>query len=248
MLEFFRNNTCLHMAMLEVAKMYKPNKQDKHMNLCCEDEHPDGKLYPGPNDGLESEARHFEAAIVHAQRMMEALGIDLEDENFRDTPKRFVKYLKEFSQGYEAEEILKASFAHGGTEYHGMIAQTKIPFRGVCAHHLLPFLGEAHVGYIPNNRVVGLSKLSRLVKAVGLSTPSIQETITDKIADHLMDHLEAKGVIVVVSAVHTCMAARGVAVSGVPTTTSSVRGLFRDVPPARDEFFRLMQSTTSLRV
>jgi len=246
------------MAMLEVAKMYKPNKQDKSMDkelhYCCTEDgdSSEGKLYPGPKDDLQAttkaHSKATEAAIAYAQKMMEALGIDLEDENFRDTPKRFVKYLKEFSQGYEAEEILKASFAHGGTEYHGMIAQTKIPFRGVCAHHLLPFLGEAHVGYIPNNRVVGLSKLSRLVKAVGLSTPSIQETITDKIADHLMDHLEAKGVIVVVSAVHTCMAARGVAVSGVPTTTSSVRGLFRDVPPARDEFFRLMQSTTSLRV
>lgn len=175
------------------------------------------------------------------------LGIDLEDENFRDTPERFVKYLAEFLQPYDYTEILKSSFSTKGGEYHGMVIQSNIPFRAVCAHHLLPFFGHAHIGYIPSHRVVGLSKLARLVRAAGLQKPSIQETITDDIADALYEELQCRGVIVVISAVHTCMTARGVAAPNVPTTTSTVRGVYRDVPAAREEFFNALSSGNKLK-
>lgn len=177
----------------------------------------------------------------HARKLLGSLGVDLTDENFKETPERFVKYLREFLHPYDPKDILKSSFSTKHAEYHGMVVQSGIPFRAVCAHHLLPFFGVCHIGYIPQRRVVGLSKLARLVKAAGLKSPSIQETITDEIADALYNCLEAKGVIVVVSAVHTCMTARGVAAPNVPTTTSTVRGVFRDVPAARDEFFSALR-------
>jgi GTP cyclohydrolase I len=185
----------------------------------------------------------YEEAMMHVEAALQLLGIDLRDENFAKTPARFIKYLAEFLQPMEApHEILGTDFATKHLEYHGMVAQANIPFRGVCAHHLLPFMGTVAIGYIPNKRVVGLSKLARLVKAVGLSTPGIQEVQTDEIADIMVEALEPKGVIVVVSATHSCMSARGVAVSNVPTITSTVRGVYRDVPAAREEFFALIKS------
>lgn len=174
------------------------------------------------------------------RQAMQELGMDLNDENFQETPKRFVKYMSEFLQPYDAAAILKVGF-ESPAEYHGMVAQANIPFRGLCAHHLAPYLGKCAIGYIPDKRVVGLSKLGRLVRAIGLATPSLQEKQTDQICDTLWESLEPKGVIVVVSAEHTCMGARGLAAPGVPTTTSSVRGIFRDVPAARQEFFDLIK-------
>ena len=120
-----------------------------------------------------------------------------------------------------------------------MIAQSNIPFRMLCEHHLVPAIGRAAIGYIPNKRVVGLSKLTRLVQAVGTERPSLQEYICDKVADLLFEHIDPKGVIVAIKAEHGCMACRGVNSPGVMTMTSSVKGVFRDVPAARDEFFQL---------
>ena len=193
--------------------------------------------------GTQTSAVEYAAAMAYVEKALSILGIDLTDENFQKTPARFIKYLAEFMQPMEApHEILGTDFATKHLEYHGMVAQTNIPFRGVCAHHLLPFLGTASIGYIPNKRVVGLSKLARLVKAVGLSTPGIQEIQCDEIADIMVKALEPKGVIVVLSATHSCMGARGVAVSNVPTITSTVRGVYRDVPAAREEFFALIRA------
>lgn len=190
----------------------------------------------GPEPGSEM----YLAAAKSMREVLGNLGVNLEDENFQTTPERFVKYLLEFLQPYDAADILKSSFSTKTSEYHGMVIQSNIPFRSACAHHLLPFFGHCHIGYIPNGRVVGLSKLARLVRAVGLHSPSIQETLTDDIADALYKELQPKGVIVVISAVHTCMTARGIAAPNVPTTTSTVRGVYRDVPAAREEFFNAL--------
>ena len=207
----------------------------------CDDEmSPEEKIHHHVNDSVAPE--NYLRAIKHMHGVLKELGVDLTDENFQNTPQRFVKYLAEFLQPFDAARILSSSFSTHHAEYNGMVVQTKIPFRGVCAHHLLPYIGEAHIGMVPNKSVVGLSKVPRLVKAVGLNTPSIQEKQTDILADLLVKELEPKGVIVVVSAVHTCMAARGVAVPNTPTVTSSVRGVFRDVPAARQEFFELLKA------
>jgi GTP cyclohydrolase I len=175
---------------------------------------------------------------------MECLGFDLEDENFDGTPERFVRYLQEFRRPFEADKLLKIGFGYmKGDEqgYKGMLAQPNVPFRTICPHHLLPVVGRCHIGYIPGGRVVGLSKLTRLVYAVGSEMPRMQETATDVIADILEEKLKARGVIVVISSDHGCMTGRGVRLHDAPAVTSTVRGLFRDVPSAKEEFFEMVK-------
>lgn len=157
----------------------------------------------------------------------------------KDTPKRFLTYLTEFCQPFKVEDVLGTPFDAEG-QYHAMVVQKFIPFRMVCEHHLLPAIGRGAVGYIPINSVVGLSKLTRLVQAVGTEKPGLQEYICDRIADLLNDYLKPKGVIVVLEAEHGCMACRGVNAPGVLTTTASIRGAFYDKPQARAEFYSLV--------
>jgi len=190
------------------------------------------------------EATPEEAAKFGVSEALKALGFDLEDENFSDTPARFVRYLQEYCKPFNPIEVLKIGFNHEHAEvagYKGMVVQTNIPWRTICPHHLLPVTGRCHVGYIPTKRVVGLSKITRLAQAVGTEKPRMQETCTDIIAELLSLHLEAKGVIVVISAEHGCMYGRGVHTPDTPSVTSTVRGLFRDVPAAREEFFELVR-------
>jgi GTP cyclohydrolase I len=183
----------------------------------------------------------FDLAVQYVGLALCSLGINLQDENFEGTPERFVKYLQEYlNSDQKAEEVLRKGFS--APLYKGMIAQAKIPFRTICPHHLLPVIGFANIGYVPEERVVGLSKLARIVDLVGREQPRMQESITDILADMLMKELGALGAIVVISAEHMCMAGRGVAVHEVPTITSSVRGVLKDNPPARQEFFDLLRT------
>jgi len=185
------------------------------------------------------------AAAKHIAQAMIALGFDMTDENHVSTPGRFIGYLQEYLQPFDPKEVLKVDFSnHHHREdqgYRGMVVQHNIPFRTICPHHLLPVNGVCHIGYIPARKLVGLSKLTRLVDAVGHEAPRMQETITDMIADLLSKHLEAKGVVVVTTSDHGCMTGRGVKVHDTPTTMSTVRGLFRDVTIARQEFFDLLK-------
>lgn len=173
-------------------------------------------------------------------QVLQELGLDTAQEGLRGTPRRVAAYLREFNQPFDPHTVVGDGFKRPG-HHAGMITQDNIPFRMVCEHHLLPAIGKAAIGYIPDKRVVGLSKLPRLVSAVGCEKPGLQEGICDRIADLFNDAIKPKGIIVVISAEHTCMAARGVAAPGVITTTSSVRGLLRDVPAARAEFFSLVK-------
>lgn len=178
--------------------------------------------------------------IEHLVReMLEELGLPLKDENFKDTPRRVASYLLEYNQPFKIEEVLGEGFSNQDTKC--LIVQSNIPFRMICAHHLLPALGVAAIGYIPNKRLVGLSKLCRLVQAVGLEKPSLQELVGERIANLLKKHIDAMGVAVVIESEHTCMACRGIATPGVRTITSSVKGVFRDVPAAREEFLSLIR-------
>ena len=113
-----------------------------------------------------------------------------------------------------------------------------IPVRSVCEHHLLPFVGVAHVGYLPGGRIVGLSKLARIVEHFACR-PQVQERLTKQVADWLQDHLDPKGVGVVLEADHTCMTLRGVQAPGARTVTSTLLGILRDDRRSRDEFFSL---------
>lgn len=182
------------------------------------------------------------ALALNVQNMLELLGIGNEH-GTKETPLRVAKMLQEFTKPFDARSILKdfEHVGHGKNGYSGMVVQSRIPFSMLCEHHLLPAIGEADLGYVPGDRVLGLSKLTRLVDAIGHERPSLQEAICDRITDTLEHFLKPKGVMCVITAEHGCMACRGVKAPGVFTTTSSLRGVFREVPQARAEFFSLAE-------
>ncbi|MDY5584679.1 MAG: GTP cyclohydrolase I FolE [Arcanobacterium sp.] len=170
-----------------------------------------------------------------------AVGEDPEREGLRETPDRVARAYREIFSGLHTEpaEVLKTTFDIGHNE---LIIVRDIPMYSTCEHHLLPFHGYAHVGYIPgvDGKVTGLSKLARLVEACA-RRPQIQERITSEIADALTDALGARGVIVVVEAEHMCMSMRGVKKPGSRTVTSAVRGSLRE-SASRSEAMSLIMS------
>lgn len=172
------------------------------------------------------------------EAMMLRLGLDTRAAHFQETARRVAAMLLYFTQNIPLAAVLKDGFEASGED--SMIIQTQIPFKGLCAHHLLPFFGTAAVGYIPNGRIVGLSKLTRLVAAAGLCAPSTQESITEAIANTLMEALKPTGVAVLSRAVHGCMAVRGVNAPGTHTTVSVLRGDLSTNDLTRAEFFSLV--------
>jgi GTP cyclohydrolase I len=188
---------------------------------------------------------NFQMSIETMQHTLQQIGINLEDPNFNETPRRFVKYLAEFLQPYNPEEILKSFPIEQG--YHSLVVQSSIPFRAVCAHHLVPFFGRASLGYVPDRKVVGLSKLARLVEAVSHSTPSLQEVICDTIVDDLERVLKPQAVMCVIHAEHMCMACRGIAEVDVVTSTASIRGRFQENAALRQEFYELCKGANDYK-
>jgi GTP cyclohydrolase I len=189
--------------------------------------------------------KKFISAKANVRVVLDLLGIPI-GPNFDGTPSRWVKYLEAYTQEYRPHDDLGTTFPLKGSSEdiydRAMIVQVGIPYRAVCAHHLLPVLGTAHVGYIPKDRVVGLSKLTRLVYGVSHQMPSLQEDVCHAITAHLMCHLGPIGAMCVISAEHGCMAARGVeeATGQVQTVTSSIKGVFVEKIDAREEFYRLV--------
>jgi GTP cyclohydrolase I len=173
-------------------------------------------------------------------RIITWLGLPLQSEEFEETPRRVTDMLLEFRQETDLAAILKRGFENPQAT-GALVVQDHIPFRGLCAHHFCPFYGRAAIGYIPHKRVVGLSKLTRLVQAAGVQAPSSQEAITNKIADVISDVMEPVGVIVITAANHTCMSVRGINAPGVVTKVSALRGNFLHVPALRQEFFSLVE-------
>ena len=173
--------------------------------------------------------------------IIKAMGEDPEREGLVDTPKRVAEMYAELFMGLDIDpkKELAVCYELGHRE---MVIARDIPFYSMCEHHLLPFYGVVHIGYIPdtNGRVVGLSKLARVVEIVA-KRPQIQERITTDIADAIMDGLKPSGVAVVVRAEHMCMIMRGVKKPGSSIITSALRGAFRTHPESRAEFFSLLQ-------
>ncbi len=183
-----------------------------------------------------------EAKIMSAvTSIIKAIGEDPEREGLVDTPRRVAEMYAELFMGLDIDpkEELAVGYELGHRE---MVIVRDIPFYSMCEHHLLPFYGVAHIGYIPdaNGRVVGLSKLARVVEIVS-KRPQIQERITTDIADAIMDGLKPSGVAVVVKAEHMCMIMRGVKKPGSSIITSAIRGAFRTKAESRAEFFSLLQ-------
>jgi GTP cyclohydrolase I len=171
-----------------------------------------------------------------------AIGEDPEREGLRDTPRRVADMYAELFAGLELEprEELQVGFEQG---YREMVIAREIPFHSMCEHHLLPFYGTVHIGYIPDTKghIVGISKLARVTEIVA-RRPQVQERLTTEIAESIMDGLKPSGVAVVVEAEHMCMVMRGVKKPGSRIVTSAIRGLFRENAASRAEFFSLIQN------
>jgi GTP cyclohydrolase I len=169
------------------------------------------------------------------RRMLSEIGEDAEREGLRRTPLRVAKAMDFLTSGYQmsAEEIIKkAVFEEDVKE---MVIVRDIEFYSMCEHHMLPFFGHAHVGYLPNGQVVGLSKIARVVDVFARRL-QVQERLTTQVADALMEHLGAHGVAVVIEASHTCMMMRGVQKQNSSTVSSAMRGTFEEDPRTRAEF------------
>ena len=158
--------------------------------------------------------------------ILEGIGEDKNREGLIDTPDRIARMYEEIFAGmYEtAEEPLSKTFSSSN---HEMVIEKDIVFYSTCEHHFMPFYGKAHVAYIPNGKVVGLSKLARTVE-VFAKRPQIQEQLTEQIADALMEYLKPQGVIVMMEAEHMCMSMRGIKKSGSKTVTFSMKGAFEE--------------------
>lgn len=176
-----------------------------------------------------------EAAV---RELLLALGEDPDREGLRDTPRRVTAAFEETLGGRDVDlsKLLAVGFEEGHDE---MVILRDIPFFSTCEHHLMPFHGVAHVGYVPNGRVVGLSKLARLVDAVA-RRPQLQERLTAQIADMLESTMRTQGVGVAVEAEHLCMQMRGIKKPGSRMLTSAMRGSFRDQDETRAEFLSLV--------
>jgi GTP cyclohydrolase I len=174
-------------------------------------------------------------------RLLQWVGEDPQREGLRDTPQRFLKAWKAYTAGYatKPEDVLK-TFQDGGEKYDELVLVRDIPLYSHCEHHLAPFFGTAAVAYIPNGRVVGLSKLARLVDVFARRL-QVQERLTQQVAHALNDALKPRGVAVVVECRHMCMEARGVRTSGAVTSTSCLLGLLKSDTAARAEFLRLIR-------
>lgn len=181
-----------------------------------------------------------QAAISAAVRqILVAVGEDPDREGLRDTPDRVGRLYAELFEGLtqDPEEILGSVFQED--EHREIVMVKDIPFYSMCEHHLIPFHGKAHVAYLPNGALTGLSKLARLVEAFA-KRPQMQERLTSQVADTLMDVMSPLGVMVVIEAEHMCMSMRGVRKPGSATITSAVRGTFATNDATRAEALSLL--------
>jgi GTP cyclohydrolase IA len=179
------------------------------------------------------------ARIARAVReILSAVGEDPDREGLLETPARVARmYAELFSGLHEDPRVYLRKFF--SEQYDEVVLVRDISFNSMCEHHMLPFMGQAHIGYVPNGRVIGLSKLARVVEAVA-RRPQVQERMTETIANLLLEELEAKGVAVVIEATHTCMTIRGIRKPGSLCVTSAMKGIFRSNLSSRSEVMNLI--------
>mgnify|MGYP001589684031 CR=1 FL=1 len=174
-------------------------------------------------------------------RLLQFIGEDPTRGGLKETPKRYLKAWRHWAGGYGQDPaVLLKCFEDGAERYDEMVLVKSIPVYSHCEHHLAAFFGTAHVAYIPDGRIVGLSKISRLVDVFARRL-QVQERLTSQIADALEENLKPKGVAVVVECRHLCMESRGIQRQGSSTTTSAMRGVFMSTPAARAEFMELVR-------
>jgi len=199
-------------------------------SLSGEEDAPPERLSPTPVD---------QQRIARAVReILAAVGEDPNREGLRDTPARVARMYSELFSGLhdDPRQHLQKFFTE---KYDEIVLVRDISFNSMCEHHMLPFMGQAHIAYVPDGRVIGLSKLARVVEVVA-RRPQVQERMTETIANLLTEELQAKGVAVVIEATHTCMTIRGIRKPGSLCVTSAMKGIFRSNLSSRSEVMNLI--------
>jgi|SRR5581483_9378638 len=183
-----------------------------------------------------------ERIAAAVREILLAVGENPDREGLQETPERVARMYAEMFAGLRVDPslLLEKTFTE---KYDEMVLVKDISFESMCEHHLLPFMGKAHVAYLPNGRIVGLSKLARAVEALS-RRPQVQERMTEELADLIMNELGPRGVGVVIEATHSCMTVRGVRKPTSICTTSAMRGAFQTNPSTRSEFMALLHSGT----
>lgn len=191
-------------------------------------------------DAQKSSTPPKDTELQMVRDLLAYIGEDPAREGLLETPSRFLKAWREYTRGYreKPEDVLK-SFEDGAERVDEMVIVRDIPVYSLCEHHLAPFFGKAYVGYIPDQRILGLSKISRLVEVFARRL-QVQERLTNQIADALDTHLQPLGVAVVIECRHMCMESRGVRHTGTATVTSALRGIIKKDPDSRREFLSLI--------
>jgi GTP cyclohydrolase I len=193
---------------------------------------------PGDSSNGEHVGVDQERIRAAVREILLAVGEDPDREGLLETPDRVARMYAELFAGLHKDprEFLQKTFTQ---KYDEMVLVKDIGFASLCEHHLLPFTGKAHVAYLPRGKIVGLSKIPRVVRLLS-QRPQVQERMTEAIADLLMQELDAKGVAVILEASHTCMTIRGIREAQSICTTSAMRGTFRDNPSSRAELMSLI--------
>lgn len=185
-----------------------------------------------------TDAEKLRLIAGHMRAIIEALGLDPNDPNLHDTDERVAKMYLEMFHGLSEGAEPKVTVFPNEERYTAMVMEKDIPFYSMCAHHFVPFYGHAHIAYIPNERIVGLSKMPRIVEFYA-HRPQLQERLTEQIAGFMAEKLAPQGVMVVIEARHLCVEMRGVKKPGALTVTSAIRGIFFN-RPVREEFLDLL--------
>ncbi|HWY86624.1 MAG TPA: GTP cyclohydrolase I FolE [Gemmataceae bacterium] len=205
------------------------------------DRHPRTRRSPDKSNGQQTPGPVEHARIAAAVReILLAVGEDPDREGLRETPQRVARMYEEMFAGLRKDPavILRKTFTE---KYDEMVLVKDIGFESMCEHHLLPFFGRAHVAYLPNGKIVGLSKLARAVEVLS-RRPQVQERMTEELADLIMKELDARGVAVILEASHTCMSIRGIRKPGAICATSAMRGAFQSNLSSRSELMALIHN------
>ena len=185
------------------------------------------------------DSAQIDKIAILVREMMAELGLDLEDPNLRETDSRVAKMYLEMFSGLRLGTEPRVTTFPNDEGYNEMVMVKHIPFYSLCSHHFVPFYGHAHIAYIPSDRIVGLSKLPRIVEFYA-HRPQLQERLTEQVISYLDDKLKPQGAMVVIEARHLCVEMRGVKKPGAMATTSAIRGIF-EKKSVREEFLDLLK-------
>ena len=191
-----------------------------------------------PTVSSVEETRRIREIANHFRRIIDLLGLDATEPNLAGTPERVAQMYLEMFHGLSEGAEPEVTFFPNDERYQAMVMEKDIPFYSLCSHHFIPFYGHAHIAYIPNDKIAGLSKLPRILEFYA-HRPQLQERLTEQVAGFLNEKLSPQGVMVVIEARHLCVEMRGVKKPGAKTVTSAIRGIFYN-RPVREEFLDLL--------